>query len=497
MLDTLKRHFGYDSFRPLQEEIITHVLSGKDCLALMPTGGGKSLCFQMPAILSGGLTIVVSPLIALMKDQVDQLAVSGVPAAYLNSSLSPAENAAIKRRAESGELRLLYVAPERVAVPSFRQFLSALDVRLLAIDEAHCISEWGHDFRPEYANLILLRQQFPNVPVIALTATATPQVSMDIVRQLHLRAPKVFASSFNRPNLSYAVQPKTKDWGGLLALLEKYRGESAILYCFSRKDTEGLADLLRDRGFKAAAYHAGLDPATRARTQERFIKDEVDVVVATVAFGMGIDKPDVRVVAHCDLPKSIEGYYQETGRAGRDGLPAECVLFYTFADKRKQTYFINMMDAGPLKDQASEKLDTVIRYCDLRSCRRRYLLGYFGEDGGTDKCDNCDVCLGTVVTREMVQASAPSLAKQPVATNYDVALFEQLRAVRKRLATERQVPPYMIFGDAALRDMAGKKPRTRGEFANINGVGEKKLEAFADEFLLAIREHDDSNAVAF
>jgi ATP-dependent DNA helicase RecQ len=488
MLDTLKRHFGYDQFRPLQEEIIQHVLSGKDTLALMPTGGGKSLCYQMPALLTGGLTIVVSPLIALMKDQVDQLTTNGVPAAYINSSLSFEEIGVIRNKATAGKLKLLYVAPERLANANFRQFLSTLDVRLLAVDEAHCISEWGHDFRPEYANLAVLRKEFPNVPAIALTATATPEVQLDIIRQLPLRSPKVFTSSFNRPNLTYSVQPKTKDWGGLYALLEKYRGESAILYCFSRKDTEALAADLQARGFKALPYHAGLDADVRARTQERFIKDDIDIVVATIAFGMGIDKPDVRVVAHCDLPKSIEGYYQETGRAGRDGLPSECALFYTFADKRKQTYFINMMDAGPLKDQAQQKLDAVIRYADLRQCRRRYLLGYFGELDAPAKCDGCDVCLGTTITREMVAPAIP--VKEPVAADFDVALFEHLRALRKRLAFERQVPPYVIFSDVSLRDMAGKKPANREQFSAINGVGEKKLEAFAEIFMRAIREHE-------
>ncbi len=492
MLETLKRHFGYDNFRPPQDQIIRHVLDGKDCLVLMPTGGGKSLCYQMPALLNGGLTIVVSPLIALMKDQVDQLTTNGVAAAYINSSLSFDQIKAIQGRAQDGHLRLLYVAPERLANANFRQFLTTLDVRLLAVDEAHCISEWGHDFRPDYANLAMLRRDFPNVPTIALTATATAQVGLDIIRQLALRNPRVFSSSFDRPNLKYSVTPKTKGWAGLYSVLEKYRGESVILYCFSRKDTESMAADLRARGFKAAEYHAGLSADVRARTQERFIKDEVDIVVATVAFGMGIDKPDVRLVAHCDLPKSIEGYYQETGRAGRDGLPSECVLFYTFADKRKQTYFINMMEPGPLRELASQKLDAVIRYGDLKSCRRRYLLNYFDQPNVATSCQGCDVCLGTQVTKADLEVSAPTLAaKIPVASSYDTDLFEHLRALRKRLATERKVPPYVIFGDVSLRDMAGKKPRTHQEFAAINGVGEKKLEAFADTFLAAIREHAD------
>lgn len=488
MLATLKRHFGYDQFRPLQQDIIQYVLDGKDCLALMPTGGGKSLCYQMPALLSEGITIVVSPLIALMKDQVDQLTANGVPAAYINSSLSYEEIDAIRYRATQGKIKLLYVAPERLANPGFREFVKTLNVRLLAIDEAHCVSEWGHDFRPEYANLLAFRREFAHVPTIALTATATPKVSQDIIRQLGLQNPKIFTSSFDRPNLTYSVVPKTKDWGGLYAVLEKYRGESAILYCFSRKDTESLAADLKARGYKAAAYHAGLSADVRNRTQERFIKDEIEVVVATVAFGMGIDKPDVRLVAHCDLPKSIEGYYQETGRAGRDGLPSECVLFYTFADKRKQTYFISMMEDPALREMANQKLDAVIRYGDLRYCRRQFLLQYFNEKAPGGNCGGCDVCLGTVVTKEFVAAKPAAMAKAPVSDDFDMELFEHLRAVRKQLAMEKAVPPYIIFGDVSLRDMAGKRPSTDKEFLGINGVGEMKLKAFGQIFLKAIRE---------
>jgi len=486
MLDILKRHFGYERFRPLQEDIIRHVLDGKDCLALMPTGGGKSLCFQMPALVAGGLTIVVSPLIALMKDQVDQLKTNGVPAAYINSSLKPHEIDVVKRRASSGELRLLYIAPERLATPDFRAFLAGLDVRLLAVDEAHCISEWGHDFRPDYANLTILRKEFPQVPTIALTATATPEVRADIIRNLHLRQPRTFVSSFNRPNLSYSVAPKRKGWASLFALLEKYRGESAILYCFSRKDTEALAKDLRARGFRAAPYHAGLAAEVRARTQDRFIKDDLDVVVATIAFGMGIDKPDVRLVAHCDLPKSVEGYYQETGRAGRDGLPSECVLFFSFGDRRKQMFFINGMEYGPQRDQAKDKLDAVIRYGDLKTCRRRFLLSYFGETPGAENCGGCDVCLGTTIRED--PASAPKKAPSVVASG-DAALFERLRGLRKRLAAIRRVPPYMIFGDVSLRAMAEQRPVTRDEFSHITGVGEKKLQTFGDVFLETIRDH--------
>jgi ATP-dependent DNA helicase RecQ len=418
---------------------------------------------------------------------VDQLTVSGIPAACINSSLDGHEIDAVKRRASAGQLRLLYVAPERVATPEFRNLLSRLDVKLIAIDEAHCVSEWGHDFRPDYGHLKVLRIEFPNVPIIALTATATPQVRQDIIRQLHLREPRVFISSFNRPNLTYVVAPKRKGWGGLLGLLEKYRGESAILYCFSRKDTETLADLLRSRGIKAAPYHAGLSPDVRARTQDRFIKDELDVVVATIAFGMGIDKPDVRLVAHCDLPKSVEGYYQETGRAGRDGLPAECVLFFSLADRRKQLFFINGMEDGPAKEEARRKLDAVIRYGNLTSCRRRFLLSYFGEAPGEADCGGCDVCLGTTVREEPEAAKRASPSFVPDA---DLELFERLRALRKRLAAARRVPPYMIFGDVSLRAMAKERPVTRQEFMAIPGVGERKLATFGETFMAAIRGED-------
>ena len=336
-LDLLKSHFGFDDFLPLQEEIVGRVLDQKDSLVVMPTGGGKSLCYQLPAVCFDGLTVVVSPLIALMKDQVDSLKANGVPAAFINSTLAAKDIARVQSQAHSGSLKILYLAPERLALAGFKEFLRTLDVSLFAIDEAHCISEWGHDFRPDYRNLKTLRSDFPSVPIIALTATATGQVRQDIVAQLGLKEPEIFVAGLNRPNLTYTVQ--TKDRGSLrdlLRLLKSRDGESAIIYRATRKGTEEMAADICRRGFKALPYHAGLERSIRDDAQERFIRGETPIIVATIAFGMGIDKPDVRLVVHYDLPKTLEGYYQETGRAGRDGLPSDCVLYYSYSDKAKQ-----------------------------------------------------------------------------------------------------------------------------------------------------------------
>ncbi len=344
MLTRLKTHFGFDQFRPLQEEIIGCVMAQRDAFVLMPTGGGKSLCFQLPGLMLPGVTLVISPLIALMKDQVDALKANGIAAEFINSTLTRAEIDRIQTAALRGEIKILYAAPERLALPEFQSFLKKIKVSLVAIDESHCISEWGHDFRPDYRNLHLLRTRFPEVPVMALTATATQKVREDIIYQLSLDKAKTFISSFNRPNLSYAVLPKKDSYDQLVHLLREAQNESAIIYCFSRKDTEHLAADLRQEGFEALAYHAGLESEARRTNQEKFIRDEAQIIVATIAFGMGIDKPDVRLVIHYHLPKSIEGYYQETGRAGRDGLPSRCVLFFSYADSIKQQYFIRQID---------------------------------------------------------------------------------------------------------------------------------------------------------
>ena len=393
MLELLKTHFGYDAFLPLQEDIIGSVMGGRDSFALMPTGGGKSLCYQLPAMALPGLTLVVSPLIALMKDQVDALEANGIPAGFINSAQTSAELSQMVRRVGAGEIKLLYVAPERVTEPRFADFLATLDVSLVAIDEAHCVSEWGHEFRPAYRELRNLRRSCPDAPVIALTATATQQVRADILAQLGLQDPQTFISSFNRPNLAYSIVAKERDLSGLLALLQKYRGESAIIYCGSRKATEEMAQTLKERRFTAEAYHAGLGADVRRATQERFIRDRTSIVVATIAFGMGINKPDVRLVVHHDLPKSIESYYQETGRAGRDGLPSECVLYYSYADKSRQEYFINQIEDNEERERGRKRLEQVITLCNLRSCRRSFVLEYLGEDWQEENCGACDICV--------------------------------------------------------------------------------------------------------
>ncbi|MEC8857302.1 MAG: ATP-dependent DNA helicase RecQ, partial [Chloroflexota bacterium] len=393
MLDQLKSYFGFDRFLPLQKGIISKVLARHDTLVLMPTGGGKSLCYQLPALRFKGLTLVVSPLIALMKDQVDGLRANGVPAELLNSTLDSEESSLVQDRARQGKIKILYVAPERLALPGFQRFLQSLNVNLIAIDEAHCISEWGHDFRPDYRNLKTLRQSFPGVPVIALTATATEQVREDIINQLGLINPETFISSFNRPNLTYTIQPKTEPLGSLIHLLEKHRGGSAIVYRFSRKATEETALELSERGFSALPYHAGLERDVRRDTQEKFIRDQVQIVVATIAFGMGIDKPDVRLVVHYDLPKTVEGYYQETGRAGRDGLASDCVLFYSYGDRSKQEYFIGQIEDDDERNKAHTKLEQILAMCDLQTCRRAYLMKYLGESWPKTECGGCDICL--------------------------------------------------------------------------------------------------------
>ncbi|PKB72256.1 MAG: DNA helicase RecQ [SAR202 cluster bacterium Io17-Chloro-G6] len=590
MLDQLKAYFGFDRFLPLQEEIIGKVLAKRDTLVLMPTGGGKSLCYQLPALGFEGITLVVSPLIALMKDQVDGLRANGVPAGMLNSTLPAQEISRVQEQAQQGKLKILYVAPERLALPAFQQFLNSLEVSLIAIDEAHCISEWGHDFRPDYRNLKALRQQFPGVPVIALTATATEQVRDDIVTQLGLHKPEIFISSFNRPNLTYTIQPKTDPLSSLLHLLEKHQGQSAIIYRFSRKATEETALELSERGYSALPYHAGLERGVRRETQEKFIRDQVQIVVATIAFGMGIDKPDVRLVVHYDLPKTVEGYYQETGRAGRDGLPSDCVLFYSYGDRSKQEYFISQIEDDYERDKAHTKLDQILALCDLRTCRRAYLMEYLGEAWPKTNCGGCDMCLlpreefdateiaqkvlstairtgerfgvnhlvdvlrgaanKAVRTRghhelsvfglardvdsdelkEMVRSLVtegllsqrgtgyPTLAVSPrgrkflknrerltltrpkqtaavhqTASNrdqaYDTKLFDELAALRLRIATEREVPAYVIFGNKALQQMAFHMPRNQVEFSKISGVGDVKLREFGGPFLKVIEDY--------
>ncbi len=502
----LKKHFGYDQFRPLQNEIISQVVAGNDALVLMPTGGGKSICFQLPALYFGGLTLVVSPLISLMKDQVDALTANGIRAAFINSSLPPSEIEAIMAQAMRGDLKLLYAAPERLALDQFQHFLQSLELSLIAIDEAHCISEWGHDFRPDYRNLSSLRATFPGVPLLALTATATERVRRDIISQLWLRAEKTFLASFNRPNLYYRVLPKENAFYQLVALLRKYPNEPAIVYCFSRRDTEALAAELCEAGFSALPYHAGIDAARRKETQEKFIRDEVPVIVATIAFGMGIDKPDVRLIVHYHLPKSIEGYYQETGRAGRDGLPSECVLLYAAGDARKHAYFIDQIADNRARANAYAKLDQVVRYCELKTCRRAFLLRYFGETHGAscDACDRCQPAAKTAGARAVAQnifsaaswATAPAAPSVLSAASFNQQLFEQLRLLRKRIAADQHVPPFIVFGDVTLREMATYYPQSEQSMLQITGVGDEKLRRYSQAFLGVIRQFTNEHGIA-
>lgn len=593
LLALLKRTFGYSSFRPLQEQIISDCLAGLDVFALLPTGGGKSLCFQLPAIARGGLTLVVSPLIALMKDQVDGLLASGVQATFLNSTLSATESKSRFRGLYRGEYRLLYIAPERLMMPGFLERLPELNIQQIAVDEAHCISEWGHDFRPEYRQLAGLREHLPNVPFLALTATATLRVREDIVRLLQLREPRCYTASFNRPNLTYRIVPKNKPTQQVVDWIKQHPDDSGIVYCASRKSTEAVAEKLKAAGVTALPYHAGLDADLRDKTQEKFLRDKTRVICATVAFGMGVHKPNVRFVIHFDLPKNIEGYYQETGRAGRDGLPGECVLFYSSADAIKQRTFIEEKTDREEQRIARDQLQQMIHYAESGACRRSTLLAYFGETFSEIPCGGCDNCLepreqfdGTLaaqkflsciyrlrqasrfsvglnhvievltgsasekirrwghdklstygigkehsrtewqsIGRELIRLglctqSAERLSTvelshdgaawlksktalsltRPIATKAkavrpriegdivcDEDLFQVLRTLRREVADQRNVPPYIIFTDVTLRHLAARQPKNEDEFAELPGVGERKLRDFAPVFLSAIQ----------
>ena len=588
----LKKTFGYSTFRPLQEEIIADALEGRDVFALLPTGGGKSLCFQLPALVREGLTVVISPLIALMKDQVEGLQASGVAATFLNSTLSAEETKTRYRGLYRGEFKLLYIAPERLMMPGFIDRLPELNVQQIAVDEAHCISEWGHDFRPEYRQLAELRPHLPGVPFMALTATATMRVREDIVNLLQLKEARCYTASFNRPNLTYRIVPKEKPSEQVLKWIKSRPEESGIVYCQSRKATEAVAEKLRAGGVAALPYHAGLEPAVRDRTQEQFLRDKIRVVCATVAFGMGVHKPNVRFVLHFDLPKNIEGYYQETGRAGRDGLPGECVLFFSPADAVKQRAFIEEKTDPEEQRISREQLQQMIHYAESGDCRRATLLHYFGETFTNVPCGACDNCMeprerfdGTLaaqkflscifrlrqasrfgvglnhiievltgaatekikrwghdqlstygigkehsrqewqgIGRELIrlgfcaqtaermstlELSGEGLAwlksRSPLTLTRplrsvgralrqqiegdivcDERLFAELRSLRRTLADERNVPPYIIFPDVTLRYLAARQPANIQEFAEIPGVGERKLNDFGAAFLGAI-----------
>ena len=598
LLDALKKHFGYDQFRPFQKEIIEDALAGRDVFVLMPTGGGKSLCFQLPALMRDGLTIVVSPLIALMKDQVDALQTSGIPATYLNSTLDRDEAKARWHGLHRGQYRMLYVAPERLMLDTFLERALNWDIAQFAIDEAHCISEWGHDFRPEYRELKKLRTHLPDVPVMALTATATERVRADILKQLKLRDPRCYVASFNRPNLTYRVVPKSASYEQLLAFIRGRPNESGIVYCASRKSADSLAARLNEDGVSAKPYHAGLTTKERTRNQELFLRDDARVITATIAFGMGINKPNVRFVVHYDLPKNLESYYQETGRAGRDGLPSECVLLFSASDVAKQLHFIDEKSESEARI-AREQLRQMVHYAETRECRRATLLRYFGEQFSQQSCDGCDNCLqpretfdGTVpaqkflscvhrihrksgfgfgvnhivevltgadtqairqrrhnevstygigrelkrdawqaigrellrlglvecapgkfATLTLTQAGLDTLRQRtPItltkqieiadktgktragAIECDELLFERLRVLRRKLADDRNVPPYVIFSDVSLREMARAYPGSVNAFRQIPGVGEQKLKDFAEIFLSEIRDYLANNS---
>ena len=600
--ETLFHVFGYTGFRGPQEAIVEHVAAGGDALVLMPTGGGKSLCYQIPALLRPGVAIVVSPLIALMQDQVSALKEVGVAADFLNSTLSFDRAMEIERAMLAGALDLLYVAPERLVTPRFLDLLDHLheagQLALFAIDEAHCVSQWGHDFRPEYLQLSILQERYPQIPRIALTATADAQTRHEIAERLRLQEAREFVSSFDRPNIRYTIVPKDNPRAQLLAFIrDGHLGEAGIVYCSSRKKVDETAAWLVEKGIAALPYHAGMSTEERATNQDRFLREDGIVMVATIAFGMGIDKPDVRFVAHLDLPRSIEGYYQETGRAGRDGQPAEAWMAYSVADLVQQRRFIDQSEAGAeVKRVATAKLDALLGLCETTGCRRQRLLGYFDE--AAEPCGNCDTCLHPPQVRDATESarkalscvfrtgsrfgaghivdvltgkatdkvkewqhdqvstfgigtelddkgwrtlirqlvahgalavdhdrygaltltesarpllrgeaaftmrleapapkkgrnvgSARKAADWPEATGAEAELLNHLRAWRASTAKERNVPAYVIFHDATLRDIARSKPDSIEALGTISGVGDRKLEAYGEEIIGLIAEH--------
>jgi len=593
--EILKHRFGYDSFRMNQERAIECVLSGKDCVLLMPTGGGKSLCYQIPALILDGLTVVVSPLIALMKDQVDALRANGIDAAFLNSTQTNREQVEVFQAVRGGKIKLLYVAPERLlqSGDQFLDFLRGVKVSLFAVDEAHCISSWGHDFRPEYLKLAALKREFKNIPIIALTATADKLVRKDIFERLTIPNAELLISSFNRPNIFYGVEPKRNSYNQLLDFLEKRKDESGIIYCLSRSSVDALAADLRDEGYSALSYHAGLDKQTRDRHQASFITDETKIVVATIAFGMGIDKSNVRFVVHMDLPKNIESYYQETGRAGRDGLQSDALLFFSWGDIIKLKGFAEVEGNAKQSEIMLKKLDLMGKFGDLRTCRRKFLLNYFDEEtnGNCSNCDNCTTTVerfdGTIIaqkalsavyrtgqrfgmsylidflrgskaqnirdehkniktygvgadvskdnwfeyfkdliaqdylkqtdgqypvivltdksmdvlagktTVDLVKVKVKEEKKQKLVGGLSVPyirdLFDDLRDLRRVIARGEKVPPYVVFSDATLVEMATYLPQNDWEMRKISGIGDLKFDKYGADFLQAIKKYCTKN----
>ncbi|MEZ4777472.1 MAG: DNA helicase RecQ [Bacteroidia bacterium] len=597
----LKRYFGYDSFRGKQEVVIRNVMAKKNTFVIMPTGAGKSLCYQLPAVIMEGTALVISPLIALMKNQVDQLQAFGIEAGFLNSSMSRADYDAVKQKVLSRTLKLLYVAPESLVKDEFIEFLRQAHVSFMAVDEAHCISEWGHDFRPEYRRIREMLLQLGSVPVVALTATATPKVRQDIIQNLHIEGADVFLTSFNRENLYYEIRPKvspTHATTEIIKYVKQNAGKSGIIYCLSRRKVEENAEILNVNGIKAVPYHAGLDSATRTKHQDMFLNEDVQVVVATIAFGMGIDKPDVRYVIHYDVPKSIESYYQETGRAGRDGLEGNCILFYDFNDIVKLEKF---MKDKPVSERESGKhlLYEMAAFAESGTCRRKMMLHYFGETYEQDSCgvlcDNCRypketfsaekyvlLALNAVIAvnekfglthlinlirgsnnqqinlyehekldvygkgSDLDEKQWKSIFSQLIVNDfllkdiedygviklaetskaflespypvklvkfqdfeqlksaavpvedfktYDIILFDRLKALRKKIAKEKGIPPYVIFQDPSLEDMSTKYPLSIDEFQNITGVGRGKAQKFAAPFIKLIKDYVEANGI--
>ena len=491
----LNQHFGFSDFRPQQREAIEHIRGGGDALVLLPTGGGKSLCYQLPAVLSDGLTLVVSPLIALMQDQVQALRANDLRAAYLNSTLNPTAAAQIEQLVASGDIQLLYAAPERVNTPRFGSLLERRPPDLIAIDEAHCISEWGHEFRPDYRELRRLTAQFPDVPVVALTATATPQVQRDIVEQLDRPQMQRFATSFMRPNLNLRVVPKRQAAERLIDRLRQIPGEPAIVYCRSRADAEKTAVKLRDARISAAHYHAGMTPDQRARVQDEFSRGDTPVICATIAFGMGIDKPDIRLVAHLDMPGSMEGYYQETGRAGRDDRPSECLLFYTRGVWAQQQYFLRQIQDEDERAARIRRLRRMMNFCEEQSCRWAAILRYFGERPDFQACGHCDICLGQQEATPKVAgpvprdepSKSPSAADDAQLTAEQMELYEQLRSTRRELASRHAVSAYIVATNRDLDALVRARPSSLDELLQVRGFGPKKVEQWGAELLAVVR----------